>query len=186
MSTSEGGLDDLHQDTIDNLYSFITNFRSLSDENKELFVEALTDLSSHAIDSIIPNMTVTAKNTRKIIIFFLVEFLRSNEQFEKSENAEQQLQPNNGNEKITKSKSNKKSSNTPGKGKNGRNSSISAKNTNDSSFNWIEWRHCCLKLVHQVLIVDLDSIKKILLIIRYVVVHSHSNFIILLSIPLFF
>jgi hypothetical protein len=44
ITSSEGGLDSLSQDTIDILYNLILNFNALTDENRELFAQSITEL----------------------------------------------------------------------------------------------------------------------------------------------
>lgn len=128
ITTSEGGLDSLAQQSIDALYNLIVNFRSLSDENRELFAQSLTELSAQAIETIGEQLSVQKRNARKQVIYFLIEFLKINEEVAREENNEV--------EKVALQKGTK----APPKAK--------AKKA-DSSYSWLEWRQCCLNLIFQ-------------------------------------
>ena len=129
LTQSEGGLDQLNQETIDALFSLVTNFTALSDENKELFVEGLTELTTAAVATIVDNLSPTARNARKQLVFFLVSFIQANEQMERDESADNSDKP-----KPTKTKGKK-----------------SSKESSSSSFSWVEWRHACMKIVYDAL-----------------------------------
>ena len=88
LTSSEGGLDQLHQDTVDALYSLVTNFTALSDENKELFVEALTELTAAAVGSIGPQLAPPARAARKQLVYFLTELVKLNEALERDEGSD--------------------------------------------------------------------------------------------------
>lgn len=128
ISSSDGGLDVLTQDTIDTLYNLISNFRNLSDENKDLFAQSFTELSAQAIETIRERLNTENKNARKQVIYFLVEFLKINEEVAKEENAEI--------EKLATQKGAK----VPSKGKG---------KSADQTYSWTDWRHSCLKLIFQ-------------------------------------
>lgn len=128
ISSSDGGLDVLTQDTIDVFYNLIANFRNLSDENKDLFAQSFTELSAQAIETIKEKLSVEKKNARKQVVYFLVEFLKINEEVAKEENAEiEKLATQKGTKVLSK-----------GKGK-----------TADQTYSWTDWRHSCLKLIFQ-------------------------------------
>jgi non-SMC mitotic condensation complex subunit 1, N-term len=128
ISSSDGGLDVLTQDTIDVFYNLIANFRNLSDENKDLFAQSFTELSAQAIETIKEKQSVEKKNARKQVVYFLVEFLKINEEVAKEENAEiEKLATQKGTKVLSK-----------GKGK-----------TADQTYSWTDWRHSCLKLIFQ-------------------------------------
>ena len=128
ITTSDGGLDQLSQDTVDVLYNLITNFRSMTDENKELFAVSMTELSAQAIESIGEQLSAPKRNARKQVVYFLIEFLKINEDLAKEENSElQKVATQNGMKAAAKGKSKK----------------------SDSSYSWLEWRHTCLKLIFQ-------------------------------------
>ena len=129
LTQSEGGLDQLNQETIDALYSLVTNFTALSDENKELFVEALTELTTAAVATIVDNLSPAARNARKQLVFFLVSFMQANEQMERDESSDNSDKP-----KATKTKGKKSTS-----------------KDSSSSFSWVEWRHACMKIVYDAL-----------------------------------
>lgn len=128
ISSSDGGLDVLTQDTIDVFYNLIANFRNLSDENKDLFAQSFTELSAQAIETIKEKLSVEKKNARKQVVYFLVEFLKINEEVAKEENAEiEKLATQKGTKVLSKGK---------------------AKST-DQAYSWNDWRHSCLKLIFQ-------------------------------------
>ena len=131
ITSSENGLDRLSQDTIDVLYNLIANFGDLTDENRGLFAISLTELAAQAIESIEQQLSGEAKNARKQIIYFLVEFVKVNEQLAKKENVEA--------EKIL----NQKTSKAAAKSK--------SKKGDSDTYSWMDLRHCCLKLIFQAL-----------------------------------
>ena len=128
ISSSDGGLDVLTQDTIDVFYNLIANFRNLSDENKDLFAQSFTELSALAIETIKEKLSVEKKNARKQVVYFLVEFLKINEEVAKEENAEiEKLATQKGTKVLSKGKA----------------------KTADQTYSWTDWRHSCLKLIFQ-------------------------------------
>ena len=131
ITSSETGLDELSQDTVDVMYNLIANFSTLTGENRELFAQSLTELAAEAVESIAEQLPVKSKNARKEIIYFLVEFVKVNEQLAKEMHAEDEKEASQKGTKVTTKV-------TKAKGK-----------KSDNSYNWVDWRHCCLKLIYQ-------------------------------------
>lgn len=130
ISNSDDGLNELQQDTIDALYNLIANFSSLNDENRDLFAHCITELSKQAIESIVEQLPMRTKSAKKQIIYFLVEFVKVNEVLSKEENAEADKLSTQTGAKIVKGK---------------------AKKSDSNSYQWLSWRHCCLKYIFQAL-----------------------------------
>ena len=130
MANSDDNHNELSQVTIDVLYNFIANFSSLNDENRDLFAHCITELSKQAVETIVEQLPTQAKNAKKQIVYFLVEFVKVNEILAKEENAEA--------EKLSNQTGSK-----PAKGK--------AKKCDSNSYQWLNWRHCCLKYIFQAL-----------------------------------
>ena len=85
-------------------------------------------MSAQAIETIKEKLSVEKKNARKQVVYFLVEFLKINEEVAKEENAEiEKLATQKGTKVLSK-----------GKGK-----------TADQTYSWTDWRHSCLKLIFQ-------------------------------------
>jgi hypothetical protein len=143
LTSSEGGLDQLHQDTVDALYSLVTNFTALSDENKELFVESLTELTAAAVSSIGEQLAPAARTARKQLVYFLTELVKANEQLERDESAD----PAAATDKPAARGGAKGKGKPRAGGKRGGKGADDDEGAGSGGFAWAAWRHSCLKVM---------------------------------------